>query len=181
MAQKRFGIVLNNGKAISGAGVFLLLVTFLVFFPFAVAGLVSLTMRPVNFEAIATAVGLVVGPGLTTFGLGLLFLRLIRVPFLRPAHEVEGDDDRVERGPASNLLMNAALAAGEVGDGGVARTGGGKLWWFWRLLAVVMGVLLVAAGIKGLIEGNNKTLLLLGLGVASLVVAVSGRDATFKS
>ena len=44
-----------------------------------------------------------------------------------------------------------------------------------------MGVLLVVAGIKGLIEGNNKTLLLLGLGVASLVVAMSGRNAAFKS
>jgi hypothetical protein len=176
MAQERFGIVLNNGKAISGAGVVVLLLTFLGFFPPAVMAFAILVLERTTFEVIATAVGLLIGPGLAVFGLGLLVLRLIGVPFLRPAHEVEGPDDAGTVGPAEKLLLGVALKAGEVNDGKVEQAGGGKLWWVWRLFAALMATGLIIAGVIGLVEGNGKAVMLLGIGIAAGVVAISGRD-----
>jgi len=153
VAQKRFGIDLNNGKAISGAGVLVLLVSFLVFFPAAVGAFVMLADQRLNLEVVATAIGLLVGPAVVVFCLGLLVLRLFGVPFIR----------------SSSDLIDPAQIEG--------KSGVGKVWWVWRVFAGIMGVALIGAGIIGLVEGNTKALLLLSVGVPALVyVAILGRD-----
>ena len=153
VAQKRFGIDLNNGTAISGAGLIVLLVSFLVFFPMAVAALIMLATQRLDLETVATAVGLLIGPALVVFCLGLLGLKLIRVPFLRSSSDII-DAENLEGGSGSR-----------------------KVWWVWRAFAGVMGLALIGGGVVGLADGNTNALLLLAIGVPALVyVAILGRD-----